>query len=418
MAELEQLIAFHCGDNELKSKYRPRPNSSYELVDWVFEHTELDSDNKPIIWNATHTHQLTSSLDYLRVNAVIRDNNVELLRYIRQRCEHFGYNFDKTFDAINMISSNFYEYSEYDRMIAMYEFWLNEYPWMINLNVKNHLFNFDNICRLKEHDALKLMEYIWYQLQKYSMSFECYIHTITMMFSMGYRRLLEWFMSKYDELNIPFEYSPLVIDQICEKNNIDLLQWLWDLRYKIDFNYDVGAFDISCTYRDMKIFRWWIERYDIDGLQLKYTSDGITNAFGNANIDLLDYMLTRSDLEFKFNGIDYMISDYLVYQNQHVDPIGRMTDRITSVKWYFDHCDILEIKYTGLFIDNCCTHDDTRLLEYFFEKISEGFEFKYNLRYLYRYHVNALKVIKEHLELFDPKTQDLILHTEGWNSKN
>jgi hypothetical protein len=211
-------------------------------------------------------------------------------------------------------------------------------------------------------------------------------------------------------LNIPFTYSTLAMEYVCNRNNLDLLQWFWHNRSKMPFNYDMSAFNVSCSHLDMKIFRWWIDRHDIDGLELKYTSEAISYAFGNGNIDLLDYMLGRSDLEFKFDGIDNIIIDMETYRNGRSWTEDRMKDIISTVKWYFDHSDVLEIKYTELFFVNCATHgSDPRLLQFYFEKVREGFKFKYDLEFICRFHPNAMKVIRENADLFTTNEQENLI---------
>ena len=150
-----------------------------------------------------------------------------------------------------------------------------------------------------------------------------------------------WFNNKLNsnilDKNITDDYSSESIDNASANGRIKVLDW-WlkkNKEYNLPLKYTNKAINLASRNGQIFVLNWWLN----SNLELKYNEDAIDNAANYCKISVLDWWLSNHKdnkvrFEYSSNSIDYVKLD---------------EDKLlTLVEWWKENN--LEFKYTKIFL--------------------------------------------------------------------
>ncbi len=150
---------------------------------------------------------------------------------------------------------------------------------------------------------------------------------------------------------IIFEYS-YIIDWICEYGHTILLDWFYDNREDIPFNYSIQSMDLASSNNKINVLNWWLLKKDV--LELKYSCSSIDFASYKGNINVLNWWF-KSGLEIKYS------SDSLDSASSE--------NNINVLNYFFDSK--IPLKYTNYAMDLASSNGYIDILNFWFDKSKE-----------------------------------------------
>jgi hypothetical protein len=382
---------------------RPIGTPSVELIEWIISKVKI-CNGVYVLYNATSTLNIQRPLSLLRVERITESHDVDKLQIIYDLCVANDIPFNCTYSSIGIIPYNGTKlplkhnakikpvHVDCEKMKSMYTWWLNKY-----LDGKFKI-SFDFICNLYEIDAIEMISFIWNLLNDHSKPFEYTNNLIWCICDRNYVQLMKWLVSKHETMGIPFTYESDVIDACCIAGSYEMLMYLWDIRDTVRFSCENETLTAAIIGGDDRIISWLL---DTD-LGIQCNDGGASMVFNNGNVKLLDRLYSLG-----------MIIPRCELDNIPAHDIDQQKI-IESLDWMWKLRDVFKMSYTDKLLMNCIVYKTEKILQWYFLRVREGMEFKYDKVWLNNeiFTDEIKQSLADNLYLFDFELQCIINNYE------
>ncbi|ORZ29645.1 hypothetical protein BCR44DRAFT_1054051 [Catenaria anguillulae PL171] len=128
---------------------------------------------------------------------------------------------------------------------------------------------------------------------------------------------LNWWLDS----GLVLDYTEDAVTNASISGHVHVLQWWYDHKDQLEFKYKDHAVNVS---KHVDVLRWWRDTLGAQGI--KYTEEAVQNASGFGKLDVLDWWLNESGLEFKYNAsaVNWIGS------SQHMGP----DQKVKVLRWW------------------------------------------------------------------------------------